>query len=614
MIDSKEAYAHSVEFDAREVYYPKKRPGYTAWANLFPFGNGDLGIAFNEIRRGRNPQFEPPSLEFIEAMQLPYRVAPDAMPATNQNLINEYVCLKSIDQGVTWHETGRCAVDTRHYWHVGFPDGRIVRMIGTQQYRYTQGNDRHCTIVEESLDGGNTWKELSRIMEGSFFYSHKFKKLQNGTIIAAGPVCLTFGPGGTSSGRNTSMPGQIKPHQSAFLVSEDGGHSWDGPHYILPGIDASEPDFVEIEKGKLLFINSTVQGGHAVRQIVRRNSTGWVNSPLMEIHRGIPEGANMQGGITPEAVTIMDDGLIVGVRRMGGYTCSRDFGENWYEIDGPEHCNYQPIIEALPDGQVMSVWHLGGDTRFGEIDMFIGTHSFRVESDVPQPAALSLERELSADGGQYVNAFEARLTTGDTPLPGREIRMHVKSIWTPQPEGIRNIIDILESPDLRTAVTDENGVARFALKDKDRIRDIHHGYEITVSFTPDEGDSAAACRGPQLTVYPSTPSRYDTAPYPIYINHNMIMITPKTAEQYPDLIKVVSAFSVPNPDSTLDRWTEVAGSKERAIELLAFFVTHGIIFSDEQGIYHWYRAVHSGREGEPWIKGAQVCDLEEYCV
>ena len=349
---SENAYAHVKWFEENEVYYPEVRPGYTAWASLFQFGNGDLGLAFGEIRRGKNPEFKPAPLEFVEAMSIPYRVMPDLLPTGNPDLVSEYVNMKSTDGGRSWLETGRCNVHARHYWHVGFPDGRLVRIVGSQHYRYEVGKDRLCTVIEESYDGGNAWKEISRIMEGKWCSFHKFKKLRSGAIIAATHIHPSFGPGAERQTRSEQLPGEIKPVQSAFLISEDGGHSWDGPHYVLPGIASWEPDFVELPDGSLLFINSTVQAGRAVRQVVRRSSTGWMNDPLMEVRRGAPDDweNSKQGGFTPETVTMTPEGLIVGARRCGSYSCSNDLGENWYVIEGPVDCYYQPIIECLPDG------------------------------------------------------------------------------------------------------------------------------------------------------------------------------------------------------------------------------------------------------------------------
>jgi len=611
---NEKASARAVDFEERDAYCPEVRPGYAAWVSLFHFGNGDLGVALNEIRRGENPDFSAPTVEFVEAMGSPYRVTPDLLPASNRDLLSEYVSLVSSDQGKTWRETGRCPVDTRHYWYVGFPDGRLVRVIATQHYRYKVGEERLCNVVEESCDGGSTWNELARIMEGKFFYVHKWKKLKSGAIVAVGPVVQSFGPGGARETRHSTVPGQILPNETAFLISEDGGRTWDGPHYILPGITSWEPDFVDLSDGSLLFINSTVQAGRAVRQITRKTVSGWVNDPLMEIHRGAPIDDDVQGGFTPETIAIRPDEMIVGARRGKVYSCSNDLGENWYEIDGAPKCNYQPIIECLSDGRLLTAWHLGGDTRFGEFDMVIGTHAFVVEADLPTPTKLTLERALSEDGSRYVNAFDATLTAAGAPAVGRDIEMRVKNNWLDQPDGRMNPVDVWESPDVRKAVTDERGVARFALADKDAIPDIHHGYVVAVSFTPKEADELAACKGPTRGGYPLTPSKSDPAPYPIYLNHGLVMVTPDTAKRFPDLADVVKAFNVPDPDTTVEKWIDVAGSAERAREILDFLVQNHVVAVDDAGVYHWYRSVHSGGQGEPWIHELRVCDLEEHCV
>ena len=372
--------------------------------------------------------------------------------------------------------------------------------------------------------------------------------------------------------------------------------------------------YAGLPDGSLLFINSTVQAGRAVRQIVRKTGAGWVNDPLMEIRRGAPTDDSIQGGFTPEAVVMRTDGLIVGARRNASYSCSDDLGENWYEIKGAPNCRYQPIIECLPDGRLLTAWHLGGDTRFGEFDMFIGTHAFAVEVDLPRSTQLTLEHALHEDGSRYVNAFDAMLSAARTPAVGREIEMCVKNSWLAQPDGRMNPVDVWESPDVRKAVADERGVAHFTLTDKDAIPDIHHGYVVAVSFTPKEGDELAACKGPARIAYTMSAARNDPAPYPVYLNHGLVMVTPETAERLPELADVVKAFNVPDPDTTIERWIELAGSEKRAREILDFLIENHVITADDAGVYHWYRSGHSGGEGEPWIHELRVCELEEYCV
>ena len=192
--------------------------------------------------------------------------------------------------------------------------------------------------------------------------------------------------------------------------------------------------------------------------------------------------------------------------------------------------------------------------------------------------------------------------------------MRVKSAWLPQPDGRQDPADVWDSLDVRTAVTDEDGVARFALSDKQAIADIHHGYFVAPSFAPGPGDALAPCRGPVEMAYPLTPARHDPAPHPVYINHGLVMITPETAARFPELPDVVKAFNVPDPAATIERWVAIIGDAERTKQILAFLMDNHVIAVDDDGVYHWYRSVHSGAEGEPWIHEVRVCDLEEHCV
>ena len=272
------------------------------------------------------------------------------------------------------------------------------------------------------------------------------------------------------------------------------------------------------------------------------------------------------------------------------------------------------MIEYLGDGKYLTVWHEGGDTRFGEIDMFIGTHSFTLKAELPKPTVLTLERELSADKKQYLNSHRAALTADGIPVAGRELELRVKNLRLPQPDGKLNPIDVWDSPDIRKAVTDENGIAHFILSDKANIMDVGDCYEVAVSFTPKEGDDLMACKGPSVLLRALTTVRGNPAPHPAYLRWGTLMITPETEQRFPELPEVVKYFDIPDPDTNIDRWIEAAGSEKRAEEILTFLIAAHIITKDSTGIYHWYRGCLSGGEGEGWIHKAAVCELKEYCV
>ena len=187
--------AHATAFDVEQsiIYYPEVRPGYVGWANLYPFGNGDLGIAFQEIRRGPERPREPVSLEFVESAGFPYSFASAIMPWTTPDMVSEYVHMKSEDNGKTWTQTGRCPVRKRHLWYAGFPDGRLVRFSGAGAVSAEEGTG---ITVEESIDGGNTWKRIAFFLERHWSHMFKFRKLSDGRLVAAGGILPSWGANG----------------------------------------------------------------------------------------------------------------------------------------------------------------------------------------------------------------------------------------------------------------------------------------------------------------------------------------------------------------------------------------------------------------------------------
>ena len=59
------------DFEQKLVYAPEKRPGFVAWVTAFPYGDGSIGISFDETLEAENPDFIPPRLEFAEAAGVP---------------------------------------------------------------------------------------------------------------------------------------------------------------------------------------------------------------------------------------------------------------------------------------------------------------------------------------------------------------------------------------------------------------------------------------------------------------------------------------------------------------------------------------------------------------
>jgi len=331
---------------------------------------------------------------------------------------------------------------------------------------------------------------------------------------------------------------------------------------------------------------------------------------MMEIHRGATANPlDWDKSFVPETVCITPEGLLVGALRCRPFACSADLGENWYEIEGLPESRYQPMMICLPDGRFLNAGHKGTDNHFGAVDMFVSMFSFRLEARLPQPTSLTLDRIKRPDGDRYINAYDARLTSADKPLPGREIELRVMNHWTP--EGRINPLDVRESPDVRTAQTDENGVARFVLSDMETRVGIHHTYRIASSFTPKPGDDCAPCLGPRRREYSLASTRNCPTSYPVYIRAGWIVVTPETAERFGELSDLVDGLGKSNPEVSFEKCVEILGSAQRAREIVDFLVENRILSLDEDGTYRWYCDVV--RDGKV-IQGVDVSDIEEYYV
>jgi hypothetical protein len=185
--------------------------------------------------------------------------------------------------------------------------------------------------------------------------------------------------------------------------------------------------------------------------------------------------------------------------RGGEYSCSNDEGATWHRIEGIPASGYQPFITVLPDDRLFCVFHVGGgDAPFGESDLYIGAHIFRLEANLAQPTRLSLTREMDTGNTRYINSYTATLTSGGYGVGGKTIRYAYKK---------RYMDNWVES----TAVTKEAGQARIHLGAVfEGVTNIHLSYELKAWFAPDPGDdSLAPCRSDIYFAYAITSTRKD---------------------------------------------------------------------------------------------------------
>lgn len=562
-------YARASSFEEQLIYYPHKRPGYCAWVSLFPFAGDTWGLAFNEVRESKGGVRNNVTLEAFEATDMPYSYQDTSYPFATGRYTNEYVVMVSDNRGKTWRETARVPAATRHYLHVGFEDMSMVR-VHSLSGENANGAPRFGVFTEISHDLGKTWQLQSHILPGYYMYVHKVKRLRNNWIVACGPISENFGPGFTRMGRHDVSEDVIANLQTCFLVSKDQGRSWSQPQYILPGIPAWEPDFVDLEDGSLLFVNSDVQAARSVRQLVRYTEDGYINEPLRAVFLGAEqfEDGARKPGYVPESIALTPEGLLVGARRHGAYAVSNDMGANWYRIDAPL-CQYQPILHTMPGGEIVTAWHFGGDAPIGQKDMHIGLHRFRLEERLLKPVKIHIERMLSDDKTCYENKYRFRMTSDGQPLAGQTLTVRYRFNWNK--DGTYNTSSMEESAHTFTIITDKSGEAVADLSFLSETSDIFLAYYVDGVFCGD-GLRYTKAQSDCLYAYVMSPKRGVADRYAFYVVNGTLVMTEEMAERYPKLERAFAALATDAQGTFSDDDWALAyadASADKALDALA---------------------------------------------
>lgn len=511
MTASENRFAEARDVEVSEVYRAAVRPGYACWTTLWHDMEGSLYLAFAEKRRAPNVLWEPVPLDFWESMGLPIHYHASFCNGS-KDVLTELVVLRSEDDGATWIESGRCPskVINAFAW-ASLPDGRLIRVV-SDDYVAFDPDYKPQLRVEVSDDGGNTWQLHAVVLEGFQTYAYCLKRLEDGTFILVAPYQECFGPGRARQARHTIRPHAHRSleYTTGVFFSRDEGRSWSGPMTAFPGDLVSEPDFVELPSGDLLFVYSETGPGPGVqlRQKFFKVPHGFLPGPVSKVI----------SGWAPERFVLTRDGLLVGPQRGAIYSCSNDEGATWHQVHGLPDCPYQPRIIELADGRLLTSWHIGGDNFFGELDQWVGTHGFRLEANLPDSTGLSLARVLNAEGNRYLNVYEVALTQGGRPLAGRKVHF---AYHRQRPDGgdYRKSHDPREAGERREAVTDEAGRAQLDLSEYEKSPDTpnphifdtgqrHMHYRVTAWFESDPGDpSVPSCRSEVYCAYPLNMSK-----------------------------------------------------------------------------------------------------------
>ncbi len=136
-----------------ELYWPKERPGFVAWAAAFDYGGGRAGFTFKEIIRQPNPDYLPMTLEYGEGMGVPvsYACAEGGSP----DHVAYQVYMASDDAGEHFYETGRTVISENCFCHMGFADGSIIRVTSPKLSENRMGTGTGL-VVEKSTDGAQS--------------------------------------------------------------------------------------------------------------------------------------------------------------------------------------------------------------------------------------------------------------------------------------------------------------------------------------------------------------------------------------------------------------------------------------------------------------------------
>lgn len=584
-------FARASAFEEQIVYYPKKRPGYCAWVSFFPFTQDAWGIAFNEVREVKEIQRSRVTLETFESADMPYSYQDTSYPFATGKYVNEYVVMLSEDRGKTWRETARTPVETRHYWHVGFEDMSIVRVYSISA-ETEESKVRHGVHTEISYDLGKTWQTQSHILPDYFTFVHKVKRLSNGWIVACGPIFENFGPGFARMGRHDVSEDVIANFQACFIVSKDRGKTWSAPHYILPGVPAWEPDFVDMGDGSLLFVNSDVQAARSVRQLVRLTKDGYINEPLRCVFQGAEtfENGTRKPGFVPETIALTEDGLLIGARRHCPYAVSNDMGANWYKLDGPS-CQYQPFINLLPGGEIVTAWHFGGDSPIGQKDMHIGLHRFMLEEQLLKPAKVHVERMLSPDKSFYENKFLFRLSSAGQPLAGQTVSVRYRLNWNE--DGTYNTGGMEDTGKSFSIITGKNGEAVADMSFLSNTADIFFGYYVDGVF-PGDGVRYTKAKSDCLYAYVLSPQRGVADRYAFYVVNGTLVMTPEMAQRFPGIQRAFASVATDAAGVfTGAAWETAYGAEGmEAREALASLMTWYVVEAAGEGKYKCTKSTH----------------------
>ncbi len=235
------------------------------------------------------------------------------------------------------------------------------------------------TMAWLSTDDSRSWSKGISLNDPNHTESFccRPKQLSDGTIVV--PAYGTLNRQGRRRG--------LKLNTDAWLwFSTDGGRSWSKPLVLArgqPNRSNDEPDIAELGNDDLLIIlrhsNPKAKGAgvylNCGQVIVGKTPAGWRVGPLKPTNlgfRGCP------------AVLRTRDGILICAGSGNQFNFSVDEGRTWSDTatildPAVKRHNHYPALLELPDGRVLSVYHVGNHWPYPPPqDEWIHATSFRV--------------------------------------------------------------------------------------------------------------------------------------------------------------------------------------------------------------------------------------------
>jgi hypothetical protein len=356
-----------------KVYESSADSKWSSWARAWQTPEGALRVQFKYIEGG------PADLAPEYRWQFT-----DLANHKDLGLIRTFRTVESRDGGHTWSTIGVSDDSDTSAVRI-FPGFYLDRdtFLGTGGVVFTWDDEKNTyrwtgrTMSARSTDGGETWKETFAVndpREYLMFHEGRVKRLGDGTIVL--PV---YGTPPARLGSNS---------WDAFLYfSRDGGRRWSEPLLLGRGTSAlsfEEPEVAELGNGDLLVVmrhsNPEKIGTQEVyvncgQVVVRRARDQWVAGPHTVTHMGFRGHP---------ALLRTREGIVICAGSGNQFNFSVDDGRTWSETLRPadpqyNRHNHYPVLLELPDGRVMSFYHMGNDWPYPPPEPeWIHATSFRV--------------------------------------------------------------------------------------------------------------------------------------------------------------------------------------------------------------------------------------------